>query len=960
MISYYPLHFDKVDFVFEPGQFSIRGGIVDVFSYSNEHPYRLEFFGNEIETIRTFDPATQFSIELLPQIHIIPNIEQHEHQEKRVTLFDYFQTTPYIWMNRDGLIKDRLLNAFQKAETAYSELSNTVKNLSPDELYLHADNWESQMQQHTIFSFDVFDVFQQSNQLLFNQQPQPVFNKNFELLAQFIQEKTKNEYQQIITSNNPKQIERLHDIFKDIGKNISFSPCYKSFHEGFIDHELKICIYTDHQIFERFHRFKLKEGFKNAKQAFTIKEITNLQPGDFVTHIDHGIGRFSGLEKIDVNGKLQEAIRLTYQDGDILYVSIHSLHRISKYSGQDNEKIHVHKLGGKAWSNLKQKTKKKIKEIAFDLISLYAKRKEQKGFEYSPDTYLQNELEASFLYEDTPDQIKATNDFKRDMESPSPMDRLICGDVGFGKTEIAIRAAFKAVADSKQVAVMAPTTILTLQHFRTFSERLKDFPCKIDYINRFKTAKQQKETLRKLENGEIDIIIGTHRLVGKDIKFKDLGLLIVDEEQKFGVGAKDKIKTMKVNVDTLTLTATPIPRTLQFSLLGARDLSIINTPPPNRFPVHTELAAFNEEKIRDVIMYELSRNGQVFFVHNRIQNLQEIAGTIQRLIPDAKIAIAHGQMEGEKLENIMTEFMDGQYDVLVSTSIIESGIDISNANTIIINMAHLFGLSDLHQMRGRVGRSNKKAFCYLFTPPISSLTSDARKRLRAIEEFSDLGSGFNIAMKDLDIRGAGNLLGAEQSGFIADIGIETFHKILDEAVQELRENEFSEVFKEENAQKSASIDCVIETDLEILIPEDYVNNVAERLSLYKDIDNIENEEQLSVFETQMKDRFGPIPESTIELFNTLKMRWIAQSLGFEKIVLKNHKMIAYFVSNQQSSYYQSPIFNGIIQYIQKHPHACRLKEKNEKLYLTFEAVSSIEKANILLQSIKSDLSQTNS
>jgi transcription-repair coupling factor (superfamily II helicase) len=724
-------------------------------------------------------------------------------------------------------------------------------------------------------------------------------------------------------------------------------------HEGFIFPDLKLVCYTDHQIFERYHRFKLKEGFSQAKQALTLKEIYNLQKGDYVTHIDHGVGQFSGLQTIDVNGKPQEAIRLLYKDGDVLYVSIHSLHRISKFTGKEGTAPKMNKLGTQAWTNLKNKTKSKIKEIAFDLIQLYAKRKAQPGFAFTPDTYLQNELEASFMYEDTPDQLKTTQAIKEDMESPTPMDRLICGDVGFGKTELAIRAAFKAVADSKQVAILVPTTILCHQHYRSFSERLKDFPVKVDYINRFKSAKQVTETLKKVENGQIDILVGTHKIVGDKVKFKDLGLMIIDEEQKFGVAVKDKLKTLKATVDTLTLTATPIPRTLQFSLMGARDLSIIQTPPPNRQPVLTEIIQFNEEAIRDAIAYEVSRGGQVYFVHNRLQNIKEISGMIQRLCPGVRVGIGHGQMDGKQLETIMMDFIQGEYDVLLATTIIESGIDISNANTMIINNAQNFGLSDLHQLRGRVGRSNKKAFCYLIAPKYHEMTSEARKRLEALVQFSDLGSGFNIAMKDLDIRGAGNLLGGEQSGFIADIGFEMYQKILNEAMEELRETEFKDLFAERNTDQFQTFvkDCVIETDLEIRIPDDYVNNVAERLSLYQRLDGLENREALEKFSVSLIDRFGPLPRSVKELFKSFELRWLAQELGIEKLVIKSNSMVCYFISNPQSPYYDSSLFQAVLQYIQKGPKDCKLSEKNDKLRLIYSHITTIDQALKRLQEI---------
>jgi transcription-repair coupling factor (superfamily II helicase) len=778
-------------------------------------------------------------------------------------------------------------------------------------------------------------------------QHQPTFNKDFTLLKDDLVARKANGNHNLIFSNQPKQIERLYQIFEDIGAEVEFTPMNLALHEGFIIPSLRLVCYTDHQIFERYHRFKLKEGFRQAKQALTLKEIYNLQKGDFVTHIDHGVGQFSGLQTIDVNGKPQEAIRLVYKDGDVLYVSVHSLHRISKFTGKDGAAPKMNKLGTQTWATLKQKTKKRIKELAFDLIQLYAKRKSQPGFAFSPDSYLQNELEASFMYEDTPDQLKATQAIKEDMEKPIPMDRLVCGDVGFGKTEVAIRAAFKAVNDSKQVAVLVPTTILSHQHFRTFSERFRTFPCTVDYINRFKSAKEITETLKKVERGEVDILVGTHKIVSEKVKFKDLGLIIIDEEQKFGVSVKDKLKTLKTTVDTLTLTATPIPRTLQFSLMGARDLSIINTPPPNRQPVLTEVITFNEEAIRDAISYEVSRGGQVYFVNNRLANIKEIAGMISRLCPGVRVAVGHGQMDGKQLEKIMLDFIQGEYDVLIATTIIESGIDISNANTIIINDAHLFGLSDLHQLRGRVGRSNKKGFCYLISQPISVLTSEARKRLEALVQFSDLGSGFNIAMKDLDIRGAGNLLGGEQSGFISEIGFEMYQKILNEAMDELKEEEFKELYEDRNTETMGAHfvkDCVLETDFELRITEDYINNVSERLSIYQDLDNLSNHNDIEAYKQQLIDRFGPLPRVVKELLRSFELRWLAQEIGFEKLVIKQNTMIGYFISNPQSKYYDSAHFQHVLRYVQSNPKDCKMSEKNDKLRLLYSHVMNMDQA----------------
>ncbi|MFK5856978.1 MAG: transcription-repair coupling factor, partial [Bacteroidota bacterium] len=766
-------------------------------------------------------------------------------------------------------------------------------------------------------------------------------------------------YTCLIFSNNKKQIERLYTIFEDLQADISeraragFTPVYQSLSEGFIDEDNKLLCYTDHQLFNRYHRFKLREGF-GRKEAVSIKELYNLNPGDFVTHIDHGVGRFDGLQIIDNNGKKQEAIRLIYKNNDILYISIHSLHRISKYVGKDGTPPRLNKLGTKTWVKLKNKTKSRVKDIARDLIKLYAQRKESKGIQYSPDTYLQNELEASFIYEDTPDQLKATIDIKKDMEASFPMDRLICGDVGFGKTEIAIRAAFKAVAESKQVAILVPTTILALQHFNTISDRLKEFPVTVDYLNRFRSAKQQKETLQKLKEGKVDILIGTHRLLSKDIEFKDLGLFVIDEEQKFGVAAKEKLKQFRANVDTLTLTATPIPRTLQFSLMGARDLSIINTAPPNRQPIQTEIRSFGAEIISDAINYEVSRGGQVFFVHNRVQNIMDVHDMLVKFVPGIRIAIGHGQMEGKQLEKVMLDFIDGDYDVLLATTIIESGLDIPNANTIIINDAQNFGLSDLHQLRGRVGRSNKQAFCYLLSPPLSTLTNEARKRLKAIEEHGDLGSGFNIAMRDLDIRGAGNILGGEQSGFISDIGYEMYQKILDEAIVELKESEFAELYNSEQKEDDFAGDCQMETDMEIRIPDDYIANITERLSLYKELDNISEEAEIEKFIKKLTDRFGPLPSQTVSLINTVRLRWLARKIGFVKLYLKYNRMTGYFTGSHDSPFFQSDKFGNALEFIQKNPTAAVMKEIKGSLTLRFENVGSVEKAIGLLNGVVGD------
>ncbi|MCF8304478.1 MAG: transcription-repair coupling factor [Bacteroidales bacterium] len=947
--------FERVDFVAEPGQFSVRGGILDVFSFTNDYPYRIEFTGDEVESIRSFDPVSQLSVDHLDHITIVPNVQHREIEEERQSFLSYIPQNAVLWFEDAGFSDEQIEKEFQRAVKAYDQLREDSDKLEPEQLFITPSVFNRDITGHSLIEFGTRKHFEASLELNYHIKPQPSFNKNFDLLIDELIENSKNRIKNLILSDKASQVERIHTIIDDIKKNreiaheINYTTLNDTLHEGFIDKDNKIACYTDHQIFDRYHKFRLKERFA-SKQAITLKELYDLKPGDYVTHIDHGIGIFDGLEKIDNNGKKQEAIRLIYKNSDLLYVSIHSLHRISKFVGKEGTEPSLHRLGSNAWQNLKNRTKKKVKDIAKDLIKLYAKRKATEGYDFTPDNYMQHELEASFIYEDTPDQVKSTADVKKDMEAAHPMDRLVCGDVGFGKTEIAIRAAFKAVSDSKQVAVLVPTTILTLQHYNTFKERLDEFPVTIDYLNRFKSQKQQKETLKALEEGKIDILVGTHRLVSKDLKFKDLGLMIVDEEQKFGVATKEKLKQIKVNVDTLTLTATPIPRTLQFSLMGARDLSIINTPPANRYPVQTELHSFNTELIRDAVSYETERGGQVFFVHNRVQNINEVATMIKKLLPGVKVAVGHGQMEGKTLEKVMVDFIRGTYDVLVATTIIESGLDISNVNTMIINDAHKFGLSDLHQLRGRVGRSNKKAFCYLLAPPLSTLTSDARKRLKALEEFSDLGSGFNIAMRDLDIRGAGNILGAEQSGFIADVGFETYHKILDEAVSELKSGEFKELYKDEQLPEFVK-ECQIETDLAILIPDDYVTNIQERLSLYKELDNIESEERLQQFRQELIDRFGDLPPQTEELINAIRMRWIAREVGFEKIYLKNERMIGYFPSNQDSPYFQSPQFTAILQYLKTHYKSCKMREKNSKLSVVFRDVKTIAEAIVVLKEL---------
>ena len=950
--------FKRVDFVTEPGEFSVRGGIVDVFSFSNDIPYRIEFFGDEVDSIRTFDVETQLSTDQVKKITIIPNVENKTLQESRESFLKYIASKTVILAKDIDLLSSRLDKNIEKANAAFDKLSGEIRHSTPEELFCNATLIKKQLLDFTLVEIGDRPLTKADYSIKFDTKPQPSFNKQFDLLIQNLNENHEDGYKNYIFCVSEQQAKRFHDIFDDAELDVKqYETIVFSSYQGFIDHQHRIACYTDHQIFERYHKFTLKNGYAK-KQAITLKELTNLEVGDYVTHIDHGIGKFGGLQKIEVEGKKQEAIKLIYGERDVLYLSIHSLHKISKYNGKDGKAPQIYKLGSKAWKNLKQKTKTRVKEIAFNLIQLYAKRRLETGFQYAPDSYMQHELEASFIYEDTPDQSSATEAVKADMESPRPMDRLICGDVGFGKTEVAIRAAFKAVDNGKQVAVLVPTTILAFQHAKTFRERLKDFPVTVDYLNRFRTAKQKRQTLEDLEGGKVDIIIGTHQLVNKNVKFKDLGLLIIDEEQKFGVAVKDKLKTIKENVDTLTLTATPIPRTLQFSLMAARDLSTITTPPPNRYPIETQVIRFNEEIIRDAVSYEIQRGGQVFFIHNRIENIKEVAGMIQRVVPDAKIGIGHGQMEGKKLEDLMLSFMNGEFDVLVSTTIIESGLDVPNANTIFINNANNFGVSDLHQMRGRVGRSNKKAFCYFITPEYSAMTEDARKRITALEQFSELGSGFNIAMKDLEIRGAGDLLGGEQSGFINEIGFDTYQKILNEAIDELKENEFKELYEDDTKEKVYLKDTQIDTDFELLFPDDYINNISERLNLYTELNSIKTEEELLAYEQRLIDRFGELPDPAIDLLNSVRIKWIATSIGLEKIVMKQNKMIGYFISDQQSEFYQSPAFTKVLQYVQTHSGQVKMKEKQTRnglrLLLNFEKITSVDKALKVLQ----PLSQT--
>ncbi|WP_040252465.1 transcription-repair coupling factor [Psychroserpens mesophilus] len=964
--------FKRVDFVTEPGEFSVRGGIVDVFSFSHDEPYRIEFFGDEVDSIRTFDVETQLSTEQIKKIGIIPNVANKFLEENRQSFLNYIAQKTVVFSKNSDLLFSRIDDFFGKAEEAFKNLSSELKHSAPEELFCNAKLLKQQLLDFSLVEFgttanfsvtssavemshdEILKQVQNDNVIQFNTSPQPSFNKQFNLLIEDLNTNHDKGYTNYIACVSEQQAKRFHDIFEDVEEDVHYKTIVLSLYQGFIDHDQKITCYTDHQIFERYHKFHLKNGYAK-KQAITLKELTNLDIGDYVTHIDHGIGKFGGLQKIDVEGKKQEAIKLVYGERDVLYLSIHSLHKITKFNGKDGKPPKVYKLGSKAWKTLKQKTKSRVKEIAFNLIKVYAKRKLEKGYQYKPDSYLQHELEASFLYEDTPDQITSTADIKADMESERPMDRLVCGDVGFGKTEVAIRAAFKAVDNGKQVAILVPTTILAYQHHRTITERLKDFPVTVDYLNRFRTAKEKRETLEKLEKGHVDIIIGTHQLVNKNVKFKDLGLLIVDEEQKFGVAVKEKLKTLKDNVDVLTLTATPIPRTLQFSLMAARDLSVITTAPPNRYPIESHVIRFNEETIRDAVTYEIQRGGQIFFIHNRIENIKEVAGMIQRLVPDAKIGIGHGQLDGKKLEQLMLAFMNGEFDVLVSTTIVESGLDVPNANTIFINNANNFGLSDLHQMRGRVGRSNKKAFCYFITPEYSAMTNDARKRITALEQFTELGSGFNIAMKDLEIRGAGDLLGGEQSGFINDIGFDTYQKILNEAIEELKENEFKDLYQDEGKEKDYVKDITIDTDFELLFPDDYVNNITERLNLYTKLNTLKTEEELKTFENEIIDRFGELPVQVIDLFNSVRVKWIATKIGLEKIIMKKGRFVGYFINDQQSAFYQSDNFTRVLQYVQTRPKDCKMKEKQTRnglrLLLTFDHIKSVKQALAVLESI---------
>ncbi len=922
--------FVREDFVYEPGQFSIRGSIVDVYSFAEEQPVRLDFFGDEVESIRFFDVETQTSDRQAEKISIVPDLSGSVSGAGYTDLFAYFTERPLWWIQNGMFLNDK------------------IKALRADaggEKVLTAESiWFDYINTCAVIEWGP-DLFFRGESVDAECESQPAVNKHFELFAEALQVKRNNGYELFVCSNNEMQIQRIRDIFSDKGRPVEFIYLRGTIHEGFADASLRICVYTEHQIFDRYHKYRLQTTrIRKGRESITLSELQNLHPGDYVVHIDHGIGRFGGLVKINNNGREQESIRLVYKNNSELYVGLHSLHKISKYKGKDGESPAVNRLGGEAWNRLKQKTKSRVKDIARELIMLYAKRKKELAYAFSKDSYLQEEMEASFMYEETPDQIKAIEAVKSDMEHPQVMDRLVCGDVGFGKTEIAIRAAFKAVTDSKQVAVLVPTTVLAYQHYNTFSKRLEGMPCRVEYISRMKKSADIKRVLDDLKNGKVDIIIGTHRLVSKDVEFNDLGLLVIDEEQKFGVGVKEKLKRMKVNVDTITMTATPIPRTLQFSLMGARDMSIIRTPPPNRYPIVTELHRFNEKLIKEAILYEMARNGQVFFIHNRVESIRDIQRMLHRIIPQVKTCIAHGQMDGEQLEKVMHDFMRGDYDVLIATTIVESGLDIPNANTIIINQAQNYGLSDLHQLRGRVGRSNRKAFCYLLSPPLDMVNVEARRRLKAIEDFSGLGSGFNIAMQDLDIRGAGNILGAEQSGFIAEIGYETYQRILNEALLELRDEEFPQLETASSDLREGFVtECVIDVDFEALIPESYVENISERIRLYRELDNIDDEEVLRKFEERLRDRFGEIPPPVKVLTEVVRIRHYCIRLGIERLYVKDGRMVLYFIGEQSSPFYQSEVFSRMLYFVQQQILLCRMNEKNNKLTLIFSGVTDVIK-----------------
>ena len=960
----FEMGFERVNFVTEPGEFAVRGGIIDVFSFAYQHPYRIEFLDDFIERLSSFHVEDQRSVAAYDTIEILPDTSNLETADHRKTILEFFPSnSSFLFSNLDK-ITDRLKTFYNKAKKVYAT-EGVESQYPPENLFVHPEEWIEDCKAKSILLLERTDQLKNSNQILFKQSPQPAFNKKFDILIEYLNKNNEKGYKNTLFCGHEVQAKRFHDIFQEQEQVVHYSTQVLSLYQGFEDIEAHWACFSDHQIFERFHKFRLKSDV-TKKQALSLKDLTQMEVGDYVTHIDHGIGKFGGLQKIDVEGNAQEAIKLIYGERDILYLSIHSLHKISKFNGKDGAVPKLYKLGSKAWKILKQKTKKRVKEIAFDLIELYAKRRQKIGFAFAPDSYLQWELEASFLFEDTPDQSKTTLAIKKDMESTQPMDRLVCGDVGFGKTEVAIRAAFKAVDNSKQVVVLVPTTILAFQHFKTFSSRLKELPVRVDYLNRFRSTKDKNHILSDLSLGKIDILIGTHQLVNKNILFKDLGLLIVDEEQKFGVAVKEKIRSIKANIDVLTLTATPIPRTLQFSLMAARDLSVIATPPPNRYPIESEVVRFNEVQIRDSIFYELQRGGQVYFIHNRIENIKEIAGLIQRLIPDARVGIANGQMEGIKLEKTLLGFMEGEFDILVATTIIENGLDVPNANTMFINNAQNFGLSDLHQMRGRVGRSNKKAFCYFLTPPLNDISSDAQKRIRTIEQFSALGSGIQIAMKDLEIRGAGDLLGGEQSGFINEIGFETYQKILQESIDELKENEFKSLYyeKQNESFKKYIKEVQIDTDLEVYLPDDYINIVKERLTLYQKLSNLKTQDELNDFEKQLIDRFGPLPKEANELIESVRLKWVASQLGIERLQIKKNSCICYFLADQQSEFFQTVTFTNIISLVQHNQERMILKEKNTvqglKLLLRIDNVQRMQTAKELLEKLVLPTATSNS
>ena len=959
--------FQYTDYVYEPGQFAQRGSIIDVFSFSSEYPYRIDFFGDEVDSIRTFEVETQLSREKKDNIVIVPDLSaglSRDGSEGMVSFLDFLQPQTVVVMRDFFWLRERIQQVHDESLSQQAVLAREAEeqgNLKLDGKLIDGELFTRKTLEFRRIEMGMRPTGTPDAVLQFDTDVQPIFHKNFDLLSDRLKHYLQDYYQLFICSDSQKQTERIKAIFEDRGDDIPFTAVEKTIHEGFVDHSQRVCVFTDHQIFDRFHKYNLKsDKARSGKITQSLKELNEFQPGDYVVHIDHGIGRFAGLVRIPNGDSTQEVIKLVYQNDDVVFVSIHALHKVSKYKGKDGEPPRLNKLGTGAWEKIKEKTKTKIKDIARDLIKLYAARKEEKGFQYSPDSFMQKELEASFIYEDTPDQSKATADVKKDMESDRPMDRLVCGDVGFGKTEVAIRAAFKAVCDNKQVAVLVPTTVLAYQHYQTFKDRLKDMPCRVEYLSRARNAKDTKEIIKDLADNKVNILIGTHKILGKEVKFKDLGLLIIDEEQKFGVSTKEKLRQLKVNVDTITMSATPIPRTLQFSLMGARDLSVIQTPPPNRYPIQTEVHTFNTEVIADAINFEMSRNGQVFFVNNKISNLISIKELILKHIPDCRIAIGHGQMDPAALEGIIMGFVNYDYDVLLSTTIVENGIDIPNANTIIINEAQNFGLSDLHQMRGRVGRSNKKAFCYLLAPPLSVLTTEARRRLQAIENFSGLGSGIHIAMQDLDIRGAGNMLGAEQSGFIADVGYETYQKILGEAVHELKTEEFRELYAmdsiEDGVDKGEHYvdDCQIESDLELLLPANYVTGSSERMLLYRELDNLTTEKEVDDFKARLLDRFGPIPHETEELLLIVPLRRLAARLGVEKVFLKGGKMTLFLVSNSESPYYKGETFGKLINYMMKYTRRCELRERSDhKRSMLVKDVESVEHALYVLREIYS-------